>query len=370
MAKTANKKISRRQFFFIIVQTQMGVGVLSLPFDLHQAAKQDGWISLLLASMAIQLIIVAMWLTASTFPDDDLIAFLPKLFGTIIGNLLSVAYYLYFICICVLILILYGRMLHLWILPNTPFWLLAILLAFTGFYLISSGLLVMARIYTFVSILLVIIFFLLVFALRDIQLVYLLPVGQTPVPQIFKGAQAAILAMLGYISFFFLYPHTKGTPTERLKTMSYANLFVTLFYLFVVFVSFTYFSTSEIAFVPQPVLYLLKAIELHIISRVDLFLLSMWIVSVATSFSTYLFMASKGVTDMFHSKKPSRFALFSTITIVIASLIVGIDEQPIDSFTQFVTHVSMVFSTAMPLCLMLYTVTIHRFVRRKRDGKI
>ncbi|SDM78380.1 GerAB/ArcD/ProY family transporter [Sediminibacillus halophilus] len=370
MARTENKKISRRQFFFIIIQTQIGVGVLSLPFDLHQAAKQDGWISFVLAGLCIQLLIVAMWLTARQFPDDDLISFLPKLFGNAIGKLLSSAYYLYFVCVCVLILVLFGRMLHLWILPNTPFWVLAILLAFTCLYLISSGLLVMARIYTFVSILLVIIFLLLVSALPDIQLVYLLPVGQTPIPQLVKGAQAAVLAMLGYISFFYLYPHTKGTPAERLKTMSYANLFVILFYLFVVFVSFTYFSTSEITFVPQPVLYLLKAIELHVISRVDLFLLSMWIVSVATSFSTYLFMASKGLTDMFHSKKPSRFAVFSTTLIVVASLIVGIDEQPIDSFTQFVTHVSMVFSNVIPLFLMLYTVSIYRFIRRKRHGKV
>lgn len=53
MSKTTLKtKLSRRQYFFIIVQTEIGVGILSLPYDLHSKAKQDGWISLLIGGGA------------------------------------------------------------------------------------------------------------------------------------------------------------------------------------------------------------------------------------------------------------------------------------------------------------------------------
>ncbi|SDK48347.1 GerAB/ArcD/ProY family transporter [Sediminibacillus albus] len=364
-----NEKITRRQFFFVVIQTEIGVGVLSLPFDLHQAAKQDGWISLLLAGLVIQIIILAMWLTARMFPHVDLFGILPRLFGRGIGSVLSFVYCLYFIAVCVLALLLFGRMLHLWILPNTPFWILSSCLAFISFYLISSGLVVMARIYTFVSILLFIMFALLLAGVNDMQLIYLLPIGQATMPELAKGIQGAGLAMLGFISFYILYPQTEGTPVQRLKTMSLANLFVVTFYLLVVLITFGYFSTAEMALVPQPVLYLLKGIELKIISRVDLFLLSMWIVSVATSFSTYLYMSSIGLSVLFHSKKIRRFAFFSTMLAISISIYIGIEEQPIDKFSLLMTNLSIAFTGVIPLLLMVYAVVVYRIVRRKKDGK-
>ncbi|MFZ0369154.1 MAG: GerAB/ArcD/ProY family transporter, partial [Halobacillus sp.] len=72
MSKTTIKtKLSRRQYFFMIVQTEIGVGILSLPYDLHSAAKQDGWISLLIGGVLLQIVLLVIWLLAKRFPDKD-----------------------------------------------------------------------------------------------------------------------------------------------------------------------------------------------------------------------------------------------------------------------------------------------------------
>ncbi len=55
-------KISLVQFTFFVIQCQIGVGILSLPNRLHPIAKGGGWISALIAGLAIQLIILLMWL--------------------------------------------------------------------------------------------------------------------------------------------------------------------------------------------------------------------------------------------------------------------------------------------------------------------
>ncbi|WP_179107314.1 GerAB/ArcD/ProY family transporter [Sediminibacillus massiliensis] len=365
MKMSPDSKISRRQFFFILVQTQIGVGILALPYDLHLEAGQDGWISLILSGIFIQFVILTIWLTLEAFPGCDLFQIFTKMFGKWIGNLFNLIYYLYFVAVSALILMLFGRMIHLWILPNTPFWLLASLLAVTCIYLISSGLVVMARIYTFVSFLLVIMLCLTLYIIPDIQLVYLLPIGEASIPQIGKGAHTAMIAMLGFISLFIVYPHVEGTSRQKLKSASLANAFVTSFYLFITLMAFSYFSTAEIELVPQPVMFLLKSIEFYLIGRVDLFLISMWIVSVATSFSTYFYMASRGLSVIFQTNEFDRCMYFTVFLPLILSLTIGIEEITIDRYSVMIKWLATLLSVCVPFVMTLISLIFFRRHRRK-----
>lgn len=57
-------KQTKTQLLFFIIQTQIGVGILSLPYSVFQRAKQDGWMSILLAGLVVQLLILLFWMLA------------------------------------------------------------------------------------------------------------------------------------------------------------------------------------------------------------------------------------------------------------------------------------------------------------------
>ncbi|KGX83867.1 GerAB/ArcD/ProY family transporter [Pontibacillus marinus] len=355
-----NKKITNRQLFFLIVQTQVGVGVLSLPYSLHKAAKQDGWISLLFAGVIIQLVFFLFWFLAKRFPQEHLFEYLPKILGKYLGKIFIGGYYIYFISVGILVLMIFSRMVDIWILPLTPKWVLMFIMIMVCLYLVVDQLKVIARLYVFVSLLLLVLVVLLIYASQDSQWLYLFPMGESGLPKIIQGSFKAMTSMLGFLIILIAFPFTKGSASKKLLTISLDNMFVVTFYLFTVIVSFTFFSTTEMALVPEPLLYLLKAFELPIITRIDMLFLSIWVVSVATTFSSYLYMSSVGMANMFNSNNHRPFVFITSLIIFGTTFFIKRDEGFLEGLNKVVSQSGIVFGLVIPTVLLLLAVVFKR----------
>lgn len=53
--KTA-PELGRTQLFWFFMHAQIGVGLFSLPYSIYKHAQTDGWISLLIAGVVVQLV--------------------------------------------------------------------------------------------------------------------------------------------------------------------------------------------------------------------------------------------------------------------------------------------------------------------------
>ncbi|WP_163529431.1 GerAB/ArcD/ProY family transporter [Halobacillus ihumii] len=366
MSSQSKPVISRRQFFFIIVQTQIGVGILSMPHDLHQIAKQDGWISLLITALSLMIVLFLLWMLAKRHPNSNYFQILERVFSKWPGKVITAAYIIYFTCVSMLILLLFGRMLSLWVLPSTPFWVLSILMVAVCLYLTASGLKIMARLYTSLSLFLFILIVLMFFCFTELEILYILPVGQSGWGNILKGANEGLLSYFGFIVSLVIYTYVEGKPKDKLKTVFWAHFFVTCFYLFVVLVSFTFFSTKEIALVQEPVLYMLKSFQFPIIARIDLFFLSIWVVSVATSFATYLFLTGMGIQIVFQ-KQSSIPITVAAISIFIISLCFGFESERVELLGNVVVILGYIFGVFVPIFTLC--ISAIRFKAGKERGK-
>jgi hypothetical protein len=209
--ETETNKITQGQFFFMIIQTQVGVGTLSLPFHVWEAAKGDGWISVLIAGVAAQILILLLWGLNRRFPSLSLYDFLPRLTGSRMSKLLILGYSLYFTYILALILVLFHGIVRSWILTETPIWVINGLMALAAFYLVTADLRHIVRLYVFISTLLILLIVIACFAYIDpytgFNYRYLFPLAQITGPlQWIKGAHAAIIAMLGFELILVVYP--------------------------------------------------------------------------------------------------------------------------------------------------------------------
>lgn len=358
-------KISNTQLFFIIIQVQIGVGILSLPHDVSLVSKNDGWISTLLAGAMVQVIILVLWGLGRRFPSLTIYEITPLVIGRRFGKVIIFCYVIYFIVTGSLVLSRFIQVIDTWILQRTPNWILIFLTLGVCVYLIKDTLRSIARFYVLVTPLLIILFGLVTYALKDANFLYIFPIGQSGIPNIVKGSKEAIFSMLGFEFMLFLYPYVNATDGRKLMAISTANLFVTLFYTYMVFASLVFFETrQDLYLTPQPLLYMIKSYSFQIVERIDLFFLSIWIISVVTSIASWIFLASNGLKYCFTRVNHAASLLYTAAVVFIIALLPR-NETDLEKFNQILEPAHLSFIVVIPLFLFLMSV----FFAKKRDGE-
>ncbi|TLS35225.1 GerAB/ArcD/ProY family transporter [Pseudalkalibacillus caeni] len=359
MTKKRNKTITKLQAFFLIVQTQIGVGVLSLPFDVHKVAQKDGWISAFIAGIGVQLSIFLIWFLNKRFPSLHIFEINQKVLGKWVGSVTSLFYLVYYFGIFLLINLLATRIIKTWAFPHTPSWVFYLIFTFLITYICIETLRVIARFYVFVSLFIVLLIAISLTAYSLVDFRYIFPIGEAGISNILKGSKQVLLSMLGFEFLLFLYPFIEGDEKSILKTATLANVFVTVLYVFLIFTTLIFFTPTELNIVPEPLLYMLKSFHFRVLERYDLLFLSIWIVSVLTSLITYFYLTVKGMESF--RKKRSNIPIYM-LSILGYIILTFFPEDPfkLQRFSSFLTNLSYLFFCGFPLLLLIVSLLSKR----------
>ncbi|MED4203906.1 GerAB/ArcD/ProY family transporter [Neobacillus mesonae] len=363
-----NNQITKLQLITFIIQTQIGVAFLSLPFDTYKFAKGDSWISLLITGVVMQVLVFFYFILSNRFPKQDLFQILQSLLGRFVGKCLTLFYFAYFLLTGATILILFVYIIKKWMLPYTPYWVILLLMCAIGIYLAIENLTVIARFYFIAMIVLFFFIFVTPMAIKDGNIHYIMPIGHSGVWKILNGSAHATLAWQGLELFLIVSPFVPASSKEKLKAVTLANIFVTLLYTFLTFVCLIYFSGDEISLMPQPVLYLLKSFSFTIIERPDIVIISLWIILVGTSFVSYLYGASLAATFVIKKWKRQPFVYLAALFCFIFALFFN-GEKEIEKLTKFTTNIGFIFLMAMPVFLLLISLLFKKQQRGDLNAK-
>jgi spore germination protein (amino acid permease) len=366
--KKSKNKVTNKQLVFMIIQAQIGVGILSLPHDVALVAKQDGWMSTLIAGVISQVIVLIIWALCRRFPSLSLYQILPNLLGGVLGKFFTLSYALYFMVTGSLVLARYSDIIDKWILPRTPNWITMVLILVTCIYIVNAGITSIARFYVLVSPILILLIVLISYSMKDANFLYLFPIGSNNFQDILKGSKEAAFSMLGFELFLFIHPFVQASGKDKLKAITTANIFVTLYYTFMVVASLVYFeTTTDIVLTPEPLLYMIKAYSFQIIERTDLFFLSLWLIIVATSIANWLFLSAMGLASLVSSNKnyASFLPLVAGIYLVLALL--PDQEKDFENFNQFLGPSHYIFIVLIPLLLLFLSLV---FSRKEEVNKV
>ena len=350
-----NSTINNAQLFFIIFQTQVGVGVLSLPSSLYASAGTDGWITLLITGGAIQLIVFLLYFLCKRFPSLTLFEFAPKIVGKYAGFVISFLYVSFAIATAVIVLELFETTIKTWILFRTPMLMILLLLTLSGTYLAIGKIKVMGRFYQFISVLIIPLLLMSAYTLKDADIRYILPLGQNGIGTIFKATQQGIVSMLGFEIVLFIYPYVQNKGKAALKSLTLANLAVTSLYTFLTFTTYVFFSPAQLEMIPEPLVYMLKGVSFIIVDRVDLLFLSIWIISVMTSYVSYLYIAGKGIQHLTKRKKTTGSILVAALLALIFSMF-SHDRYTVELLSSYHANASYFFAFGIPLVLLIISL--------------
>jgi len=358
------ERITPGQLMILIVQTQIGVGVLFLPSTVEAKAYNDAWIAVILGGCASAALLLAIWALGRRFPGMVFFYFLPLLMGKPLGKIVHTIYAVMFIAECGVILAQFGDVVRDWIFSSTPSWMILGLMLAVSVYMAVENLRFITRFFVLTFILIFVLILIALYAYREAEWLYALPIGNAGFLNILKGSALSMNSFYGFEILLFAFPFVQGSSRSVLKAGMYANLFSTVVYAFLVFTCVLVFTPLELRLIPQPILYMVKALSFTVFERADLYFLAIWTVVVLTTVMAYLYMAAKSVSSLFGK---SRHA--GTVPVVAAMIwILAIyphDQDMIDWMQRIVSALTTLTLVVLPTLLLV--ISYIRKIERKEQ---
>jgi spore germination protein (amino acid permease) len=356
--------LTNLQIFFLMIQTQVGFAILTLPNTLQSTSKGDGWMSVLLAGVFLQLFLVIIWLLLMRFPSLNYAEITIFLLGKYVGNFVNMITYLYFIVTASFVLLRFTSIIKEHLLSATPYWVIGLLMMLTCTYLAISDIRIIARFFGLISILFLFLFGISFFSfLLPVDLHHILPLGNTGIKEIVIGSKDCLLAILGFEVILFLYPLASKKGTSFLKVITWANIFVTGLSSYFVILCIMIFSESVLKQIKYPVIYFLRPLHFQMVDRVDLLFISIWIVPLAASIVVYIYLGSKSLP--FFKGKPYKLVLMNSTLIFVLFTIAKKDPDSQELYSKYVEYLSYAVVFAIPFMLLLFSYLV-----KKREKEV
>ncbi|WP_455662266.1 GerAB/ArcD/ProY family transporter [Pradoshia sp.] len=320
--QTKEKPLSPVQLYCTIILAITGIMMFSLPYIANLYAKNNAWLSVIILLVSFQLIGFFVMFLHKRFPDKNLFEIAEIVLGKAIGKTLNLLLSLYYLITAVYVC-LYGCFLTMeWVLPLTPKPVIYLILLIPSLYLAMAKLDAFAR-YNSIAIFVTLgLIFAICFAIPDMQFSFLLPIGEVPLAKIFKAALHISPIYSGINCLLIYLPKTGGTFKAKARAV-YSSIFtISLIYLFLVATCLALLGTDALKIVIMPVLYLLKTVTIFgFFERLDLLMISIWLIPSLSAFVIYMHMAYTGVTQVIQKKnKKILVALFILVFIGCVAL--------------------------------------------------
>lgn len=343
--------LTNKNLFFLIIQAQIGIGILGLPYILYNDVQQDGWMSLLVAGSLTQGVIIILVMLGRTSTKETFYELNLRLLGKFLGKLLNISYVLYFISFSMLLMILVTDVINTWILHRTPRWAIILLLLIASAYIAKEKIITISRTFLFFSVLFLGLIFLLVLVYQqDIHVGRLRPIGANSLMEIIKASPNAFVSLIGFELILFIMPFLKN-PKKSLMVLSIANLFTVALYVFLFITCVISFSGVQFSLIQEPLLFLFRGLSFDFVERVDIIFLSFWLIPIASTLVIQLFNSSLGVQHLFSIQRKKAVYLISGILLGIGLLPVSFAIK--ETLSNLMIYLNIIFVFFLPALLLI-----------------
>lgn len=313
-------KISPLQVYFLIFLTQFGTGILNLPREVTTVAGEDGWISVILATL---LSMAGAWIAvklALRYKGKTIIEINRELLGKFFGTLVSLVYFSYFFVLAVFQLRNLTELVVIWVLPRFPLWSTIFLLVPALVYLTRNGVRVMARLYNLYFYHLLPLSIIIFWPILEFEPRLIFPPFTEGFLPILKGLKATSSAFLGFETILMFNPFLKE-PEKSMLPVQVATLTAGVLYTVTVFALTAYFGVQELQFQLWPTIYVARTISIAFLERLDIFIDIIWIIVSFTTLGTYYYLAAFSFSRILNRKDHKNFTVIFAVPLVIGSFI-------------------------------------------------
>ena len=363
-----NDIISPFQLAMIVIMTVIGVGVFNL---VHTAAKyggNDGWMIMIVLGILHILLAFLMVKLSCKFPGKTFPEYIQEIIGVIPGKILVLLIAFYILINLAYEVREFTEVAKMFLLPRTPTEIIIFALLLVCVYVVRGGVESIARISEITFPILFIPFFLvLIPGLPGLDLSNLLPVGRELGTKFVRMLPHAPHAFRG-LEFILFYIGFMKKPQKAYKSVSWALVFVTAFYVLISVIGIAAFGAKLATKDIWPLLIYIRNINIPglFIERLDGVVLSIWVITVFTTVITGFYIVTYSFSKVFNTREQKEYALPLMIVIYYLALQPAGLAQLYKWGDWIFKYVSTVFMYVIPL-LALLIASIRRMGARRSE---
>lgn len=361
-------QISQSQFFFFMIHSQVGLTILGLPHLLGKTAGHDGWISVILAGIYVQILVLLYYFIIKKYPDSTLFDIIVDVFGAFAGKCLNILLVVYYIMYSIHFIYQCTSILKLWNYYRTPFWFMALLLIFVGYYILMGDLLTIGRFLTISIVIILTMLYFMFWDLNELNYHQILPVGEAGIWNIFKASKDGFTAFAGFEIFLFIHPFVHSAKKNKARLLKLANIsiwFVCSLYLLTTVFVYLYFPNAA-KNVVNAVVYFIVPMHFNVLERIEVFFIAAWSLLMATSYICFLFIGCLGLSKLNNKNHHNHYLLPVSILIFICAVIVNLFATK-EFFTVF-NQIKSYYSYFVIVLVPMLTALLLLFRKGKQKG--
>jgi len=359
------KKISINQLICLVILTQVGVSVLSIPYAESRRSGYDSWMSILIGGILAQVVIMIIYQLGKRYPDQSVQQYVFTILGKPLGSIFNLIFALYCAQSSVMVVISYSDVLNRWVLFQTPFFVLIGISLVVAAYIASSTLRSISTItQSILSMFLICAVIIFISGMGKGDWRNFMPIGTHGIGSILKDSIPAFWAYAGYELLLYVFPFVKcNKKKDILIAMSIANGLTTFFYLLITIIVTYNFSENQLNTVTEPMVYILRKFRWPVVQSLDILFMTLWLSITTVTVYVYLFLSARYFAYV--GRKEIRKHPLIVWIIAIICFAIGIwfsDRQYIFKFSDYHNKVTMVM-IAVPTILLLISYVREKVAR-------
>lgn len=359
-------KISLTQLACLVTLTQVGVHVLTIPYEESRVSGYDAWMSVLLGGLFAQAIILVIYRLGKRFPGRPFPSYVSSIVGKPLGAVVNVLLAFYCAESAMMVVISYADVIGRWVLFTTP-WpvLIGMSFAVAGFIASSSFRSIATITQTILLVFLVCLFIVFVSGTGKGDMRHFLPVGSHGFGAILKDALPATWAYAGFELLLYAYPYVQFRKRRDIfVAVSVANGITTSFYLLISGIVLYNFSESQLNVVTEPMVYILRQFKWPVVKSLDILFMIAWLAVTTVTVYVYLFLSARYLA--FVGRKESRRHALISWTMAVGGFALALrasDRQWILGFSGYHNTSTLIMTAALPAAVYLVALA-----RRKAES--
>ena len=364
-----NGKISSCQFLVLVIFFTVGTSILLIPATLTSQVKQDAWIAAILGLVIGLVVIWLFTIIASWFPKLTYIQINEKIFGKILGKMISILV-IFMAIIYTSVLITYsGAFLITQMYPKTPMVYLNVLMVLIVVMAVRLGLETIART---AEILIFVFFFLFIFLAvsisPQIDVENLEPFFQVKINTLFKSSLGLIAtSSVNAIVLLLIFPAFVKEVEKARKYFFVGNIIGGVVVIVITLLCIFVLGSNTTARQVYPSYALAKVINIgDFLTRIESLMATLWIMGLFFKATIYFYVATFGLSQILNMKdyRPLTYPL--GLIIVVLSVITFPNIVYLQTFaSETIVSFSLVIGLFFPLLLVV--VYMMRRKKLKKD---
>lgn len=315
MKVKSNLRIRAFYLFFIMFGIQIGVGIMGGPKFVFLDARQDAWISILIAYVAMLIVLGVMLLILKSYDNADIFGIQVDVFGKWIGKLLGTIYIFHFAITLLIVLVTYIEVVQLFIFPQINTWLVGFLLLSLVVYCVAGGL---RSVIGVVFLFFVLSHWLLLLLYKPISLIdvsHYQPVLQASIIDLLKGAKSSITMFSGFEIIFLIYPFIQNKK-QAWRPIWLGATWSAGIVLLTTLIVIGYFSATQMETNDWSVLSIFKIAKMPFIARFDFIVVAEWMMITLPVMMLSMWAVIQGMKRLY--RVPKRITLYITALVIFA----------------------------------------------------